>query len=508
MTKIQLPKKSGSYRNRMNIFRSYDFSGGLNTATEASLLEDNESPDCLNCHSNETGALIKRSGYTKYNSTTLGTGGMQGGAKYYTVNGTEHMLAAHGGKVYSDTALNGTFTEKKTGMNSSNDFDFVQGLVSGSEVMVISDRTNNLQKYDGSSVSQLTAKAGMFPIVHKERLFVVDPSDKATVYASYTGDITDFSTDDGSGSSTYTLTAGKGDGDIIKWLAEVNDSLAILKRKRIGILYTGKHATDWELEWAPGGIGCTSSRGVGKNRGSLFFPSDDGVYKFDGSLVEKISDKIDNTYNNIGDVTTIVGECFDGKYYMAYTPSGGSSNTEVLVYDISEESWWKYDGMDISDWILWDKGDDIFELYGCDASDGFIYKMFNGDNDAGSAIDFYWKSKWQDFGRPERKKRFRRVYAQFEKTTEDVDVAFGYTYDYNNAYETQTINTQGSSATLGPTGNFTLGTDVLGSGGEKTGRLPVSGQHRWLQYKIANNAIDNPVTYKGSSTYWRLRGPV
>jgi hypothetical protein len=563
--------------------------GGLNTATDPTLLLENESPDLLNCINDKEGSLVKRPGYTKFNTTTLGSGKIQGSEKFYKVDGTEHTLVAHGGKIYvdrngsgefikqftidtavnsgavratnvvtikttaahgavtgqyviiagvTDSSFNGTFaiastpttntftyaqtadnatsgggtatrTYIYTGLHATNDYDFCQAILSGTEVMVISDRNGNLQKYNGATVTQLVAKTGSFPVFHKERLFIVDIADKATIFASKTLDISDFTTiANDPDTDPYNFTVGKGDGDIVTGVRVVNDQLCVFKRKRMAVVFRAENTDSVTVEWAPAGIGCTSERGLGMYQGKAYFPAEDGVYSFDGSLVKKISEKIQPTYESIGNLTTIVGECFNGKYYMAYTPAGGSKNTEVLVYDIESDSWWKYDGMTIGDWVLWDKGNDTFEMYGCDNTNGFVYKMWTGQTDAGADINFYWKSKWLDYGAPERKKRQRKVYVQLEKTTEDVDVVFGYGYDFNNSFENTVIKTQAASSTLGPTGNFTLGQSTLGTGGELTSKIPVSGQKRWVRYQISNNASDSPVTFKGITFYWKMKRPV
>ena len=588
MARKQLPARLDDLRGRLSILRLYDMSGGLNTATDPTLLLESESPDMLNCHNTQEGALVKREGFSKYNATTLGSGKIQGAKKFYTVAGTEHVLAVHGGKIYvddlgtgafitektiaaagipgvsratnvvtvtttavhgfavgqyvviagvTDASFNGTFaiattpaantftyaqtaanatsgggtatgTYYATGLNATNDYDFEQAVLSGTEIMIISDRAGNLQKYNGTAVSQLAARTGALPRWHKERLFVVDPTDWATVYASKTLDPSDFTTiANDPDTDPYNYTVGKGDGDVITGMEIINDQLVIFKRKRIAVAFSSEDTNNVTNEWAPAGVGCTSRRGIGMYQGKAYFPAEDGVYTFDGSLVEKISDKIQPTYDSIGNLTTIVGECYNGQYFMSYTPAGGSANTKTLVYDIDSRSWWPYSGFTISDWMLMDKGNDAFELYGCDGANGFIYKMFDGTTDAGAAIDFYWVSKWIDYGAPERKKRQRKVYVQFEKTSENVNVTFGYGYDFNTAFDSTIINTQGVSATLGGTGTFTLGTSVLGTGGEITNKVPVSGQKRWIRYKVSNNAASAPVTFKGAAFYWKMKRP-
>jgi len=54
-----------------NILRGDDFSGGLVTKSSELNLQPNQSPDCLNVHSDIFKSLFKRLGYAKLNSVSL-----------------------------------------------------------------------------------------------------------------------------------------------------------------------------------------------------------------------------------------------------------------------------------------------------------------------------------------------------------------------------------------------------------------------------------------------------
>lgn len=505
MIKKQNPTRVDSLKGRLNALRLFDFSGGLNTAVDPSLILENETPYAINCFSTENGAIKTRPGFTKLYTDSLGDGKIQGGAKFYTQAGNEYIMIAHGGKVYANTGTNGAYVAIKSSLHATNNYDFCQIVLGGTDYMVFSDRNGNLQKYNGTTVTQLVARVGQFPVWHKERLFVID-SDNNTLYASVALNPADFTTIANATSvDPYNITIGKGDGDRVMWLGVVNDNVTALKRNNIYVLFSADDSAAASIERTPSGIGTTSSEGVGQHKGIIYFPSEDGVYTFDGSLAWKISQKIQPDYDAIADKKKIVGKCFNGWYYMAYTPSGGTRNTEVLAYNIDERSWWKFTGIEANAFIEFVNGDDTEEFYFGHSNAGLVYKMFTGTNDAGVAIPMEFRTKYLDMGMPERKKRHRRIYPHFKTTT--ATTQFGYDHDFNNGPTYTNITTTGTGATMGA--GFILGTTKLGTPGlVDTVRVPITGQSRFTQFRVRNSTLDQVVKFLGISDFWKPRRPV
>lgn len=433
------------------------------------------------------------------------------GALNTAFDGTFTLLSGSGTSfTYSQAGTNASTTGGKAikaikiGLSTTNNYDFCQIVLGGTEYTVISDRAGNLQKFDGTSVTQLVARNGKFPVWHKERLFVIDATDKNTLYASVTLNPSDFTTlVNSSSTDPYNVSIGKGDGDQVMWLGVVNDNITALKRNNIYVLYSSDDSDSASLEQAPSGVGCVSSDGVGKYKGVIYFPSEDGVYAFDGSLSYKVSKRIQSEYDNIANKDGIVGVCFGGWYYMSYTVAGGTYNTEVLAYDIDNQAWWKFTNMGPNCFIPFINGDDDEALYFGSSTTGIVYQMFTGTNDNGSAIQAELRTKYLDMGLPERKKRHRRIYPHFK--TNSASTQFGYDHDFNNGPIYSTISTTGGTSLWG---TFKWGVDKLGTPGLLTERVPITGQARYTQFRVKNYNLDEKFQFLGISDFWNPRRPI
>lgn len=79
---------------------------GINLAVTPTQIDDHQSPDMLNMHTDEQGALNKRTGYKRI-FLTLGEGKINGMAVYKRSNGATEFLFAHGGKLYKTDVMPG-----------------------------------------------------------------------------------------------------------------------------------------------------------------------------------------------------------------------------------------------------------------------------------------------------------------------------------------------------------------------------------------------------------------
>lgn len=84
----------------------YLFDGGLNTKFERTIIEDNESPDCLNVEFSN-GAVQTRDGFIKFNATTIASFVVDGIYSRHSNTGSETMVVFAGGSAWE---LTGTST--------------------------------------------------------------------------------------------------------------------------------------------------------------------------------------------------------------------------------------------------------------------------------------------------------------------------------------------------------------------------------------------------------------
>jgi hypothetical protein len=77
--------------------------GGIDLSVTPSQVDQNHSPDMLNFHIDERGALTKRTGYERVYATSLGAGAINGMFEYRKKDGTVQFLLAHGTKLYKQS---------------------------------------------------------------------------------------------------------------------------------------------------------------------------------------------------------------------------------------------------------------------------------------------------------------------------------------------------------------------------------------------------------------------
>jgi len=72
---------------------------GINLAVTPTQIDDHQSPDMLNMHIDEQGALNKRTGYKRI-FLTLGEGKINGMTTFRKSDGSTDFLFSHAGKLY------------------------------------------------------------------------------------------------------------------------------------------------------------------------------------------------------------------------------------------------------------------------------------------------------------------------------------------------------------------------------------------------------------------------
>lgn len=79
---------------------------GINLSTTPTQIDNGQSPDMLNMHTDSRGSLNKRTGYKRLFETNLGPGKINGLFDFKKADGTKEILFAHGDKLYRLDDLN------------------------------------------------------------------------------------------------------------------------------------------------------------------------------------------------------------------------------------------------------------------------------------------------------------------------------------------------------------------------------------------------------------------
>jgi hypothetical protein len=84
---------------------------GINLSVTPTQIDNSQSPDMLNVHTDERGALTKRTGYERVFPKIIGDGPINGLFSFRKINGTEKFLISHGEKLYTTVVMDATWEE-------------------------------------------------------------------------------------------------------------------------------------------------------------------------------------------------------------------------------------------------------------------------------------------------------------------------------------------------------------------------------------------------------------
>lgn len=142
-------------QNKKNVSLQVDeFKGGVNTLYSETRLKANEAKEATNLMLDEDGVWKVRWGTKDYNSTGLFTETLDGIGEYKKSDGTRELIVVADGKVYVFDPAAGTKTEISGAT-------FTQGtravMLQMSGYLYIANGTDNLARYDGSTLSTYSA---------------------------------------------------------------------------------------------------------------------------------------------------------------------------------------------------------------------------------------------------------------------------------------------------------------------------------------------------------------
>jgi hypothetical protein len=78
---------------------------GINLAVTPTQIDNSQSPDMLNVHTDERGSLNKRTGYERVYYKSLGEGNINGLFHYNKPDGSETILFSHQNKLYETVGI-------------------------------------------------------------------------------------------------------------------------------------------------------------------------------------------------------------------------------------------------------------------------------------------------------------------------------------------------------------------------------------------------------------------
>lgn len=203
-----------------------------------------------------------------------------------------------------------------------------------------------------------------------------------------------------------------GDGDKGTGLYSLNNALYVFQRRAIWRLY-GTSPANFELRNVTNEIGMINKRTLVEWNDLLIFLSDKGVYMFDGSNLQNVTDGVLNKLiDSWANKTTPAATLWGNRYILSYTTTGASANNEAIFIDLTRQIWGKITGAYIGEWSNWDGGTDTGQIYFGSSNQGTIYRWDIGGHDDGYEIYTLYDTPSLSFGAGINDKAIKKFYIQ------------------------------------------------------------------------------------------------
>lgn len=437
--------------------------------------------------------------FKQYYATTGATKGL---FRAYKSDGTKVTLFAHGTVLYSVNNVTGALTSIKTGLSSSaTRYRFVVA----NDIVYYCNGYDGLRKLTGGSFgtdAQVNATNYSDLILHKGLLFGVRADDPTRFDFSNFGEYEVFTSTD------FAHVPAPKTGDPITSVNSINGYL-LIKTQNKGYIFSGEDNATFRLDDAPDQKGTYSPETCVSDKNSVYFLSDDGVYKSNGTQPILISE---NIYQEILDMTNKDDACMainKGRLYLWYTSAGASANDSCFVWNLN------YSG-----------GADTVESHDTDAFVAFARSGYQDDDtllvassqlgqvfwqerdsndycNLGGDINFLLQTHYLTGASPAVLKELRHWQPRFGAQDGSYAISCEYAYDQRNNWQSYSQeDVQGAGSQWG---SATWGAFTWGSTAEVQAQLYVPGEYRRIALRYKHYATRQPHKFLGHTLVVQTR---
>lgn len=370
---------------------------------------------------------------------------------------------------------------------------------------------DQLKRWDGTTVETITDSE--LPILsmilfHKNILFGVSATDpNKIVFSEAPGNPTNNPVDKqwyrAWLSVSFIYVPRPMNGSPITGLFSFQDSLIIITQDKKYVL-SGSDRGSFYLRESTGSKGAISRKAMTSDANYIYFLSDDGIYRFNGSKDEKISTLINPLVEKVPrkeDVTMVVWK----NQLRVYMPSELSPVNDICaILDLDFQEWMLDTNTYVNRAIYYGDADDKGELIEFSSYNGAAYKAEQDFNSLGAPIDFDYRLKYNSFGTPAQRKKIKRFFPLLQAVGSTFNITHGVDIDMADSPREQLGELKVGGNTLG---TFQLDGSVMLSGkiAFQPKKVSVSGNARTFQYRVSRNAVDNQVAFMGVQLTYKTK---
>ena len=472
---------------------------GLNTKAGPLSLDDGESPDCLNVHTNIFGTLVRRNGFTKLNNAThahitTSPGVVNGLYDYFVTSAITKLIGYYDNKLYKMDGLDGIFDPIKFATAMTDDTMEFENF-DGTLIMETWSRDLG-QSWNGtaSATSDITnMPKGKHILRAYNRMFVLNIANyELRFYFSNAGSYTTYTT----ASDYETLDAPSGDSGM-GW--------GLLKGRLFGFSkYTVSLISDVggsdpiQVSKRIDGTGCSAGKTIKtihhpiSGESLVWLTQDKRLVMWNGSSLLDIADKVYTNNDqcpvymqriNASSIEKAHSQVYENKgWYVLWIPI--STNVDYgVIFDYKTNTLWPLNNQDFnsSATVKTTSGNLIY----VGTRTGDVYRWDYGASDDGSFINSYWASRKWDFGFAPYLKKMGEVQITL-KGIGDYDLNYQNRYGWSDSWTTaETLNMKASDWVLGDALPAILGGKIA-----KTHRFTIPASFNLFQIKFSTNNIN------------------
>jgi len=402
-----------------------------------------------------------------------------GGFRYTPSNASATSVFATGTSLYTINESTGATTAIKSGLSSSaSDYAFTQS----NDILYYVNGFDFPRQWDGTS-DQVVTNAPViskFITFHKNRMWIVDKNNPTKIWFSDLGDYTTWT------STNFIYAPAPKSGDPITCLHVFQDNLVVFTRKTKYVLF-GDDPGNFVLRQSSGKRGAVNQFCVASDPNFIYFLSDEGIYRYNGSSDELMSDTIQTEIDNIADKTKVAAVIQNNYYRLYYAKTGSTTNDSCILWDILNKVWLR----DSNTFIDKPFTGESNTLYECSSRTGTVFRAEQQYSDLGRPIDFKYYTKY--FGDGIHKIFMRRVIPSIRLQTQPYNLSVN--IDINQQNNSSIRNTI-SAQSVG----YTWGSGITWGSGKTWGSLNTSiptviagTEAYWHQIRFEQNGVETPV---------------
>ena len=377
----------------LDVSKTYSLNGGLNLKDHPTKIADNQSPDMVNFVSDNQ-STYPRNGTQLFNVIRISSFPVHSLHKSYSDNGTSVFIAISTGGIFvstiTDSNTTDVFYSTFSVFNSTYTFTALPGKDErfefadyNNKIIMVSHSTIPLV-YDiyGGSVSVLGGNlpACKLVLVSNDYLLIANStSNPRRVFFSNLADINSFPTNNYFDLPSYS-------GESITGMTTDRDGVNIFMENSVWklnftILSSGQDGNETLSQKFQGG--CIAYRSLINFGDGIFYLAKDGCRISIGGTSLVVSDAVEPLISRLISSKKYVNSVslFDKKnkwIWLSFEDTLNSPvgvNNTILIYDLKLGQWYKFKGINVNSFSVWDGANDNNRIFAGDSEEGKVYEL-------------------------------------------------------------------------------------------------------------------------------------